>query len=466
MGAILFLGAFLICCLVRDASSDAQAALLPEIARACSPRVEVHGDRVVVFDASGLGRVIGTPEEIGREVQALAAGQGLTVRVALAPTRAGAWLLAHAHPGVTVVDAAQMKKQIGALSLDSLRSLGTGLVDSRRSLGTGPVDSRRALEGEIETLRRWGLKTLGQVAALPRSGVHTRLGWAGVRLHQAALGEDADPLVPAGIAPAFLERMQLEWPIEGLEPLAFVLSRQLEALSISLERADRGAIAITTSLRLVTRTTHERTLTLPAPMRDARTLRTLILLDLESHPPPAGIDAVTVSVEVAPGRITQGSLLERAYPAAEHLTTLMARLRALAGESRVNAPAVLDTHDARDVGMQPFAVTPACPVARPAVSAPDAAAPCVALRRFRLPIAARVMVERGSPVRVMPATSAIPAGRVIDRAGPWRSSGRWWTASRANWDRDEWDVELSGGGCYRLVRDRANGNWAIEGEID
>jgi protein ImuB len=160
-------------------------------------------------------------------------------------------------------------------------------------------------------------------------------------------------------------------------------------------------------------------------------------------------------------------LLERAYPAAEHLTTLMARLRALAGESRVNAPAVLDTHDARDVGMQAFAVTPprAAASTTPAAVA-DTAAPCVAIRRFRLPVAARVMVERGSPVRVMPASSAIPAGRVIDRAGPWRTSGRWWTVGRANWDRDEWDVELSGGGCYRLVRDRANGNWAIEGEID
>ena len=83
----------MICCLVRDPASEARAALLPEIARACSPRVEVHGDRVVVFDASGLSRVIGTPLEIGREVLALAAGQGLTVRVALAPTRVGAWLL-------------------------------------------------------------------------------------------------------------------------------------------------------------------------------------------------------------------------------------------------------------------------------------------------------------------------------------------------------------------------------------
>ena len=40
-------------------------------------------------------------------------------------------------------------------------------------------------------------------------------------------------------------------------------------------------------LHLVTRVIHERSLELPAPMKDARTLRTLLLLDLESHPPPA-----------------------------------------------------------------------------------------------------------------------------------------------------------------------------------
>jgi protein ImuB len=88
------------------------------------------------------------------------------------------------------------------------------------------------------------------------------------------------------------------------------------------------------------------------------------------------------------------------------------------------------------------------------------------LRRFRLPIAARVDVERGGPVRVVPSSSAIAAGRVVNRAGPWRSSGRWWTSDRTKWDRDEWDVELSSGGCYRLTRDRASGQWEIEGEID
>jgi hypothetical protein len=55
---------------------------------------------------------------------------------------------------------------------------------------------------------------------------------------------------------------------------------------------------------------------------------------------------------------------------------------------------------------------------------------------------------------------------VIHRAGPWRSSGRWWVLDRSNWDRDEWEVELASGGVYRLVRDRISGAWEIDGEID
>ena len=100
----------------------------------------------------------------------------------------------------------------------------------------------------------------------------------------------------------------------------------------------------------MTRETHERVLHLPAPMRDARVLRTLILLDLESHPPPAAIDIVELDLDVTPGRIVQGSLLAPSLPTPEELATLLARLTALMGESRVGAPQLLDTHDAERWG--------------------------------------------------------------------------------------------------------------------
>lgn len=468
----------MVCCLLSE--SAAGDTRLADIARACSPRVETHGDRAVVFDVSGLGRVIGTPIEIAREVNALAVEHGLAVRVAIAATRAAAWLLSHAGPGVTVVEPAGTSAALAGLPVTALATL-PGRVAFKRTRPSdpgkkdprtlGPLDPRTTCDA-LSTLTRWGLRTLGQVAALPRADVRTRLGAEGVRLHQAACGEDPEPLVPAGAAAPFLERCVLEWPIEGLEPLTFVLARLCDALAVSLERADRGAVTVTTSLRLVSRETHQRTLNLPAPMRDSRTLRTLIRLDLESHPPGAGIDVVTVMVEVVPGRIVQGSLLDRALPAPEHLATLTARLGALVGEARVGTPAMLDSHDDRGAGLHPFVVSEAPARARgpvPGSSEPDrsmpAAAPIAVVRRFRLPIAARVVVERGGPVRVVPATSAIAAARIVHRAGPWRSSGRWWTTDRV-WDRDEWDVELAGGGCYRLARDRATGQWEIEGEID
>src|SRR6185437_5212785 len=131
----------------------------------------------------------------------------------------------------------------------------------------------------------------------------------GLALQRLARGLDPSPFVPDPATPRFVQRLELEWPIDGLEPLSFILARLLDPLSSALERADRGAAALRLDLRLVDRTTHSRVLQLPAAMRDAKVLRTLLLLDLESHPPSASIDVVTIEIDPVPGRIVQFSLL-------------------------------------------------------------------------------------------------------------------------------------------------------------
>ena len=331
----------------------------------------------------------------------------------------------------------------------------------------------------LDVLYRWGLQTLGDLARLPRADVHARLGTIGVRLHQAACGEDASPFHPVDETKPIVERLELEWPIEGLEPLSFVLARLCEGLETRLERADRGAIAVTTRLALVTRETHARVLHLPAAMRDARMLRTLILLDLESHPPAAGIDVVEIEVDVAPGRIVQATLLARPLPSAEQITTLLARLRALMGESRVGAPAIVDSHDEREVAMASFKVDRATNPSRregttflatklieDGTGKLDGIVAKASLRRFRLPIAARVVTDRQAPAEVWPSARRLAGGRIVARAGPWRSSGRWWSLDGTAWDRDVWDIETATGQVYRLSRDRLTSRWAIEGVVD
>jgi protein ImuB len=70
------------------------------------------------------------------------------------------------------------------------------------------------------------------------------------------------------------------------------------------------------------------------------------------------------------------------------------------------------------------------------------------------------------PVRVAPSARGLAAGVVVGRAGPWRSSGAWWTLDASGWDRDEWDLELADGAVYRLSRNRVSGSWDIEGIFD
>ena len=209
-----------------------------------------------------------------------------------------------------------------------------------------------------ETLERWGIATLGDLAALPAAELSSRLGRRGIALQRLARGLDARPFVPDPGTPRFVARLELEWPIEELEPLSFVLARLLDPLSAALERADRGAVAVRVELRLTDRTTDARVLQLPAPMRDPRVLRTLLLLDLESGPPPAAIDIVTIELDPAPARITQFSLLERALPSPETLSTLTARLSALAGESRVGSAALVDSHAPGAFAMERFSCAP------------------------------------------------------------------------------------------------------------
>jgi protein ImuB len=329
------------------------------------------------------------------------------------------------------------------------------------------------------TLQRWGIRTLGQLAALPPADVYERLGARGVAWQRLARGADTGPLVPWIPEAPFEAALDLEWPIEGLEPLSFVLGRLLEPLSDRLERADRGAAILHTHLRLVSKAHHVRTLQLPAPMREAKTLRTLILLDLETNPPPAAIDRVQLLLEPTPARVTQWSLFERAQPSPEQVSTLIARLSALMGESHVGSPQLVDTWKPGAFTMTPFASVAVASTRHPAPGtrhpAPGTDTIPSTLRRFRLPIPARVQVHEGRPVRVAADRRGVSSGAIVQAAGPWRTSGDWWNdaadtpshATRATvWDRDEWDVVLADGTAYRLFVERDVGQWFIEATVD
>src|SRR5579872_6659998 len=444
-------------------SVEAERALL-RVAEAFSPRYECHGAHLITIDVSGLDRLLGPPRVIGEELRRACADRGLRAHVAVAPTWTAAAILAHARAGLTVVSRGG--------EADALAPIGVGILETIATPGDrGPRSENDAASAAVAALKRWGLKTLGEFAALPADAVAARLGRASLAWQAMARGADVRPLVPTLEAERFDASLDLEWPIEELEPLSFVLTRLLESLVVRLERRDRGAAVLHVVLRLVTREVDARRIELPSPIRDVRTLRTLALLDLESRPASAGIDRVGIVIDPTPGRVLQHTLFTRAHPTPEQLSTLVARLTALMGQDRIGAPVEVDSDRPGAFTTTPFATEHAEESNRG--DRGDGREHFVSsLRRCRQPVPARVSVDVGGrPSRVTTDRRGFAGGSVLACAGPWRTSGEWWEseragraggagrAGRAGWDRDEWDVSLNDGAVYRIFCDRASDSW-------
>ena len=471
-----------------DTVADPAKALL-EVAQRFSPRVAWVEPQGLAIDLHGLERLFGQPRELGDELRRALAGAGLETHIAVASTRTAARLLAHARAGLTLIEpggeAAALAPQPIALLLGLLDQPAPGVAPPRASARfyrTSPVQElvkprrsrgRTPATDLLQTFRRWGVRTLGDLAALPPPELAARLGRQGPALQALARGQDPAPMVPLVEDERFEARLELEWPIDGLEPLSFVLGRLCEPVCLHLERRGRAAAVLHLELTLVTRAGWARRLELPAPLKDPRTLRTLLLLDLESHPPPAAIDVVALRVEPTPARTLQHSLLERARPRPEQVSTLVARLSALMGARRVGRAVLLDSHRPDAFTMDGFTGDDMGPARRghsrtagPAEpAAPPSPALAPVLRRYRPPVPAQVVLDAGRPARVRAARAGVPGGAVRVAAGPWRVSGDWWQPGTA-WDHDEWDVELSGGAIFRLTRDRLHDRWHVAGVYD
>src|SRR5579872_3404937 len=72
---------------VRLESGGAPLAPLLAVARDFSPRVMTATEREVLVDISGLGRLIGPPDEIARQLAHALFDARLTARVAIGPTQ-------------------------------------------------------------------------------------------------------------------------------------------------------------------------------------------------------------------------------------------------------------------------------------------------------------------------------------------------------------------------------------------
>jgi protein ImuB len=369
------------------------------VARGFSPFIEMVDPATAVFTLTAR-----------QLAQAVLENRGL--QMAVADTAEAAILAARHLPGFTLVE----EGTLDLLPLDVL-----------------PPDPEL-----FQTLELWGIRTLGELARLPQAGIAERLGERGLALQRRARGALDRPLRPELESQRYLESAEMEHPIELREPLLFLIGRFLFDLS---SRMKSQSVAAQT-LRLVLNE-RERMLGLPFPTRDTKLLLKLTEHSLDRQPPEGPIERVTVElIPTAPRRVQHG-LFVPAAPEPEKLELTLGKIRAFLGPGKAGYPELFDTHRPQAGRVKESALWPK-----------------LAFRYFRPPLEARVELENHFPRAV---TTRLVRGRVLQLAGPWRSSGDWWSSG---WDRDEWDLLLNDGAIYRLCRDRASRNWSLEGVYD
>jgi len=402
-----------------------------------SPLVEQTAPDTVTLDVSGLERLFGFPQDVAAAIARRAAEIRVKVHIALAANPDAAICAARggvpSGPGISIVPQGDEAKFLGPLPL-------TLLAPSPELL---------------ETLERWGIRRFRDLAALPPLGIAERLGPEGLRLRELARGEADRKLVPLDPPLEFEDQIELEYPVELLEPLAFLLARLLNGLAARLATRALATDELRLRLKLENRATYERTLRLPVPSLDTKALLKLLQLDLAAHPPEAPIVRVWMGMNPVKPRAAQGGLFVPLAPEPVKLELTLARIQAIVGEGRVGAVEVVDTHRPGAFWMGKLTGDKR----RSSVPLGLGAGPGLALRRFRPARAARVALASGQPGFV--AAEGV-RGKVLEFAGPWRTSGDWWTTNP--WARDEWDIALSDGALYRIYCEPRG--WFVEGSYD
>jgi len=436
-----------IACLIAAETSgprpDADRDLLA-VALDHSPRVEIAGPGLVYLDATGLGGLFGAEEDLAHRLVARAGERGIEIGVAIAGSRVSARCACRWGRGVVVV---KPGKEAAYLAVAPL-----SLLDLSEEMAV--------------RLDRWGIRTLGELAALPPAQLFERLGGEGIRLQHLARGEDPRPLRPWTPPLVFEESENIEPAVEVLEPLVAVLGRLAQRIADALVRRACSADQIEWICRQTDGTLREASLAPAVPTSERGSILALVRTSLEARPPRGPVEAVTLRarpVRVPPAQV---SLTDPTRPSPRQLAATLARLTALVGPQQIGAPMLVDSHRPDAVTLAPYPPRPASsgrarrPRSRPDERGPiEEAIPALVLRRLRPPLRAAVTLVAGRPVEVR---SRGLASRVVNSAGPWRSSGEWWT--ERPWLHDEWDAELADGTVCRLSHDGSA--WWVEGIYD
>jgi protein ImuB len=270
--------------------------------------VEPGAPGVAWFDARGLRTIHG-----GRVEDVIAAARralAVPARIGAAPSRFAA-----------LAAASRARARRPELAPDGAGRLAAYLAPLPVSL----LAARPQTAALPEPLERFGIRTLGELAKLPRAALADRFGTAGPLARDLALGRDA-PLRPRRAEERLEERLDLPESASGPQ-LERALGLLVDRLLARRERRGRTLRRVVLVAELVEGGTWRVAVTFREALADPRRMRLVLVPRLEELPAPA--TALRLRAEgLGPPSGDQRSLL------AEPVALRAARLREAVRQAR------------------------------------------------------------------------------------------------------------------------------------
>jgi len=422
---------------------QADAAVLRALADWCqryTPTVSLDGTNGLWLDITGAAHLCGGEDELLADLSHRLQAIGFASKLGLAETPGAAWAIAR-------------------FSDASCRNVPPGSLV--RSLASLPVAALRLDEDALYLIKRFGLKDIGALCAIPRASLKRRFpskeapskeaGEAVLHRLDQALGQIREPIVPLRPAPAYLERLSFAEPILATEGFERGLDDLLDRLCCRLEAAHRGALHVTFSAYHADGGVSWVAIGAAQPSHDADHLRHLFRDRIATLNPGFGVDHLTLSADkVQPLKKKQQPLFQAAALGQRQndIARLVDRLSNRLGADNVyrivpQASHIPEQAEQRSAPMQAGDKQPAAKPHKP-------------LRPFRLlprpePITVIAEVPEGPPRRL---TWRRVTHRIIHAEGPERIAPEWWhlTSSRTMQTRDYYRIEDEDGRRFWIFR--------------
>jgi protein ImuB len=224
----------------------------------------------LLLDITGLGPLFGGEDTLIERVWRALAGRGLEVRVAVADTVGAAWALARFQSGPV------------APQPEPLASL--------------PIEALRLAAGDVHTLLELGIEQVGQLLALPRSGLAARFSPGVLQRVDQALGWQAEVIVAHRPPPLVQAAWTFEPAANSREPLQAALERTTARIIAELAERRHGVTQFDCLLYPAAGDCARWSIGLFRPSGAARHLQELVALRWEQARLPDEVAALRLEV--------------------------------------------------------------------------------------------------------------------------------------------------------------------------